>query len=593
MGFSLDGCRGKAQVTQVHPPCPRWMSTSLGTRQTMFRTFPRRVCSAHNLQMSRLPVASTPWYNRCRETGAGFTSNASNVHIWHFWSSYWHVCICTVWRFLSLRKNRKSSEKDVRCSAQSWKRQHLASDILKSLKDVLEETVLRWKSFGIPECDVEVHATDSGQFLPPTDLPMTPRDSNNLKAKDVRADGPSDAESQEQCPNLYAAAWKTAEEERPEPLIWTTASSRRFAGDVESLNKASPTASGHGYTVRSARCRFRTRGEKIKSVPSIDRTARCQCWEWIRIPANRVVPLILDFLPVDEVAMFDVRAVSRFFASPKAWVFHLFKLVDIDSLPTSSPEKQMHPVVEYFHKGSQPEIRELENVQTQSRLLRSTCREHQNVAEVLFSGCTTFTGGSCINLTWYTILLMFVLKALTTNLVNHQQEFSGRRQSFCIKIIRGLNCDCASPVAWWTMRALPRSNKLFARYWKGLASLCLSVDALTGISWQSSSGLWLLMKHCSALLRQSIRHGRPSPGRWSCASCCFQETFGPCLHQTGNALRSQAWTAWVAGGMIRSALFNLAMLARREASHSTMMGDVDAWFVSPMCETLKDAVRSS
>ena len=74
---------------------------------------------------------------------------------------------------------------------------------------------------------------------------------------------------------------------------------------------------------------------------------------------------------------FDVRAVSRFFASPKAgrkcvhalflcplfksfeaymsdcftlfhitclmhqaWVFHLFKLVDIDSLPTWSSEKQ-------------------------------------------------------------------------------------------------------------------------------------------------------------------------------------------------------------------------------------------------------------
>ena len=28
--------------------------------------------------------------------------------------------------------------------------------------------MLRWKSFGIPECDVEVHATESGQFLPPT-----------------------------------------------------------------------------------------------------------------------------------------------------------------------------------------------------------------------------------------------------------------------------------------------------------------------------------------------------------------------------------------------------------------------------------------
>ena len=62
---------------------------------------------------------------------------------------------------------------------------------LKRLKDVLEETVLRWKSFGIPEWDVEVH--DTGQFLPPTYLPMIPRGSNNLKAKDVRADGPSDA----------------------------------------------------------------------------------------------------------------------------------------------------------------------------------------------------------------------------------------------------------------------------------------------------------------------------------------------------------------------------------------------------------------
>ena len=82
---------------------------------------------------------------------------------------------------------------------------------------------------------------------------------------------------------------------------------------------------------------------------------------------------------MDEVARFDVRAVSRFFASPKAgrkcmhalflcplfksfeaymfftmlhyfhitclihqaWVFHLFKLVDIDSLPTSSEKQQL------------------------------------------------------------------------------------------------------------------------------------------------------------------------------------------------------------------------------------------------------------
>ena len=33
---------------------------------------------------------------------------------------------------------------------------------------------------------------------------------------------------------------------------------------------------------------------------------------------------------MDEVVRFDVQAVSRFFASPKAWVFHLFKLMDTD-----------------------------------------------------------------------------------------------------------------------------------------------------------------------------------------------------------------------------------------------------------------------
>jgi len=58
-------------------------------------------------------------------------------------------------------------------------------------------------------------------------------------------------------------------------------------------------------------------------------------------------PLLLDFLPVDEVIAFNIRAVSRFFASPKAWIFHLYKLVDIDSLPTWSTETQMHPVVEF------------------------------------------------------------------------------------------------------------------------------------------------------------------------------------------------------------------------------------------------------
>jgi len=85
---------------------------------------------------------------------------------------------------------------------------------------------------------------------------------------------------------------------------------------------------------------------------------------------TELFPLLLDFLPVDEVVMFDVRAVSRFFASPKAWVFHLFKLMDIDSLPTLSSEKQMHPVVECFHKCLQAENEEPKNAERGGRLTR-------------------------------------------------------------------------------------------------------------------------------------------------------------------------------------------------------------------------------
>ncbi len=99
---------------------------------------------------------------------------------------------------------KESQEQRERCKMLSAELENA-----NNLKDVLEETVLRWKSFGIPECDVEVHATDSGQFLPPT-LPMTPRDSNNLKAKDVRADGPSDAFNHN-AQSLVQKTWRTAE----------------------------------------------------------------------------------------------------------------------------------------------------------------------------------------------------------------------------------------------------------------------------------------------------------------------------------------------------------------------------------------------
>ena len=357
---------------------------------------------------------------------------------------------------------KESQEQRRRCrmlTAELENANNLHRTSLKSQQDVLEETVSRWKSFGIPECDVEVHVTDSGQFLPATYLPMTPRDSNNLKAKD-RADSIkkkerlSDAsatmrnasmgkrgrrkpislffqrkrtkrgqciyqlktekprqlkacsssrqneleiaepereasqlaneserqtsntkiqcQSTEQRANVDAAAWKTAEE-RPETLICTAASDGR-SGDVESLNKASSPASDmdtHSGAVASQT--EATESNRFLQLITLQDASAENGSEFL---PTELFPLLLDFLPVDEVVLFDVRAVSRFFASPKAWVFHLFKLVDIDSLPTLSSEKQMHPVVEYFHKGSETANAKLGIRERRSRMLRTSegCR---------------------------------------------------------------------------------------------------------------------------------------------------------------------------------------------------------------------------
>eukprot|EP00434_Breviolum_minutum_P036820 symbB.v1.2.032640.t1/scaffold3945.1/size47733/4 len=204
--------------------------------------------------------------------------------------------------------------------------------------------------------------------------PMTPRDSNNLKAKDVRADGPSDsdasttmpnrwcrkrrerrkleqvknklAESQEQCANAYAAAWKTAEEEQPKPSICTTASDGR-SRDIESLNEASSRASDMETRSGTPDVASKTEATESSRFLQLIRLQDGSAENGSEFLPTELFPLLLDFLPVDEVVRFDVRA---------AWVFHLFKLVDIDSLPTWSSEKQMHPVVECFHKCAQAKI---------------------------------------------------------------------------------------------------------------------------------------------------------------------------------------------------------------------------------------------
>ena len=134
-------------------------------------------------------IQGTPWCNRCRETGA-FVSRCFTRATCIFGAFLEFLLTCFYLHSLKVSQLEKESpEQQKRCKMLSAELENASN-----LKDVLEETVLQWKSFGIPECDVEVHATDSGQFLPPMYLPMTPRDSNNLKeAKDVRADGPSDA----------------------------------------------------------------------------------------------------------------------------------------------------------------------------------------------------------------------------------------------------------------------------------------------------------------------------------------------------------------------------------------------------------------
>ena len=95
------------------------------------------------------------------------------------------------------------------------------------------------------------------------------------------------------------------------------------------------------------------------------------------------------------------------------------------------------------------------------------------------------------------------------------------------------------------------------------ASACLSMprQAFLGRVHQDYDSWWSIVQ---PLLLQSNRHGRPCPGRWSCSSCCFQEIFNPCFLETGNAIRSQAWTAWVAGGMTNILLCEtISVRARR------------------------------
>eukprot|EP00438_Fugacium_kawagutii_P008358 Skav228114 [mRNA] locus=scaffold1220:23921:25117:+ [translate_table: standard] len=55
---------------------------------------------------------------------------------------------------------------------------------------------------------------------------------------------------------------------------------------------------------------------------------------------------LLEFIPVAEVVQTQTRAVSRTFSNSKIWLAHLFKLMDLDSLPQHTSHGA-HPAIEF------------------------------------------------------------------------------------------------------------------------------------------------------------------------------------------------------------------------------------------------------
>ena len=286
----------------------------------------------------------------------------------------------------------------------------------------------------------------------------------------------------------------------------------------------------------------------------------------VEVACGQLFPLLLDFLPVDEVVRFNIRAVSRFFASPKAWVFHLFKLTDIDSLPTSSSEKQMHPVVECFHKCKESEKEGPKTVERRARLIR----------EYLLG-----TSERCRGF----ILWMYNLhrwRLYQPDLVHHFIDVCLEVLDYIptcwttgkCSLLDGIASAWALSVAWIAIAHRPSRDRRCGRSqeenncshgndWDLQTWACLSMhrQAFLGRVRQDYDFWWSITQ---PLLPQSNKHGRHCPGRWSCLSCCFQETFTSCLVEPGNALRSQAWAAWVAGGMTRIRLREtISVRARR------------------------------
>ena len=168
--------------------------------------------------------------------------------------------------------------------------------------------------------------------------------------------------------------------------------------------------------------------------------------------------------------------------------------------------------------------------------------------QVFFSGYAAFTGGSSINLPWYTFFWCLSWRPWLPTCWTAAKYFlvDGIVSAYGLSVAWIAIAHRPSPFGHWGRRQGARccshGIECALQVWA-----CRSMHRQTflGRIGQDYEFWWSIVQ---PLLLQSNRHGGHCPGRWSCASCCLQETFIPCLLETGHALRSQAWTAWVAGG---------------------------------------------
>ena len=374
---------------------------------------------------------------------------------------------------------------------------------------------------------------------------------SDFKKRKIPMPGPTE---ETVCPIHYTAAWKTAEGRPRKPSIWTTASEGKiWWWTFESLNEASISSLWHGLHISGAPdCPLsETRGDRNQvGFLQLNQTARWQCWEWIRNSCQQsCFPLLFRLSPSGwKWFMFRCPArFSRFFASPKAWVFQFVSSwwTSISFANIVPPlKKQMHPVCgSAFTSACKQKMKRPKNcAQADTAWPLSTgCETSETLPRFFFFLWILQPSpvGSCIKPDLGTpFLLMFCpWNALAAKLGEPPARlfFSGGLQGLSAwGFIRGPELRLRIARRMLDHReGLPRSKRLFRTAFEcAFAKLepCLSMQS-TGIflaEFRQDCDFWWSIVSAPASSKQTGM-GRPlSLGRWSCASCLlFRRTFYP------------------------------------------------------------------